>query len=410
MPESELLKRLVAQLILRHPFLATLAVRLERFDDPTAETAWTDGERLGVNPAYLAGLDGDRRLTLVAHELYHVALAHHLRRAGRDPDRWNRACDYAVTRILVDDGFKLWDGALYETAYGEASAEAIYSQLPPPSPSPAPPTAGGPPSTGGAGSPSLSSSPSAAPLANPPPIPDPREPRSVGEVRDLPRPSPPTGEELQDLLARHAILVDALAQQARAQGRDSAGVKRACAVAREPATVPWRTLLAEFLSSRTSQDYTWARPLSRYALLGLYLPALAPTAPDNIAFVLDTSGSVPDQALRAVTAELEDYLLQCPGTTLDVLYADARVRGRGSFTAADLPLQLAPIGGGGTDFRPALADLEAEAAPPACIVYLTDLEGTFPEQPPAIPVLWLVFGQPLTVPEAPFGGVVSLPF
>jgi Putative metallopeptidase domain len=75
MTESEQLKRVVAQLILRHPFLATLAVRLQRFDDPTTQSAWTDGERLGVNPDFLAGLNDNVRLTLLAHELYHVALA-----------------------------------------------------------------------------------------------------------------------------------------------------------------------------------------------------------------------------------------------------------------------------------------------------------------------------------------------
>ena len=119
---------------------------------------------------------------------------------------------------------------------------------------------------------------------------------------------------------------------------------------------------------------------------------------------------MPKSALDAVTAELEAYLRQYLSVTLDVLYADAKVTGRASFTAADLPLRLEPIGGGGTDFRPALAALTDADEPPACIVYLTDLDGTFPAEPPPIPVIWLVFGQPLSMPEAPFGRVVPLPF
>jgi predicted metal-dependent peptidase len=104
---------------------------------------------------------------------------------------------------------------------------------------------------------------------------------------------------------------------------------------------------------------------------------------------------VPSSALDAVTAELEAYLRGYPATTLEVLYADAEVTGRAIYTAADLPLRLEPKGGGGTSFAPALATLCEADEPPACIVYLTDLRGSFPEDPPPMPVIWLVFGRPL---------------
>jgi predicted metal-dependent peptidase len=117
---------------------------------------------------------------------------------------------------------------------------------------------------------------------------------------------------------------------------------------------------------------------------------------------------VPEAALEAVTAELETYLCQYPSTTLEVFYADARVTGRVSLTAEDLPLRLAPIAGGGTAFGPALAALDEDEEPPACVVYLTDLYGSFPEEPPTMPVIWLVFGN--AEPKAPFGRVVPLPY
>src|SRR5436309_9625607 len=114
MPEPNLLQRVLAQLILRHPFLANLAIRLERVEDPTTETAWTDGVRLAVNPTWFAELSDETRLTLLAHECYHVALGHHLRRGGREKDRWNRACDFAVNNLLQGDGFTLFPRALYD--------------------------------------------------------------------------------------------------------------------------------------------------------------------------------------------------------------------------------------------------------------------------------------------------------
>jgi predicted metal-dependent peptidase len=450
MTQPDSLQRPLARLILRHPFLATLALRLERVEDPSAGTAWTDGVRLAVDPAWFGGLDDDQRVVVVAHECYHVALAHHLRRGGRDHARWNIACDYAVNALLQVDGFLLPPGALLDPRFGDACAEAIYSQLPPEPDEPAagagtsPPSAGignsatSPHAAGGTGTPR----PPAGAIATPPPAsaspatgatttappagivpspspspsdtgdsqPSPRRPETFGQVRDQPFPSPPTPAQQEARLAEHAVLITALAQQARAAGKDSFGARRAATAARQPATVDWRALLVEFLTARHEQDYTWLRPNPRYALLGLFLPLLEATAPGRVAFVVDTSGSVPPSALDAVTAELEAYLRQYPTITLDVLYADAKVTGRASFTAADLPLRLEPIGGGGTDFRPALAALADADDPPACIVYLTDLEGIFPAEPPPIPVIWLVFGHPLSSLNAPFGKVVQLTY
>lgn len=396
MAQPDLSQRALASLILRHPFLANLALRLNRIDDPTADSAWTDGVTLAINPTWFAQISDDERLGLLAHECFHVALAHHLRRGAREPARWNRACDYAVNALLAEDGLTLPPGALLDPAYGDASAEAIYNRLAA-SPEPPEPAAG----------PSDTQQGNGQPGAEAPPAPS---PETFGEVRDQPFPTPPTPGEQEALLAQHAILISALAQQTRAIGKDGAGVRRAAALATQSSSVDWRALLVEFLSSRHAQDYSWRRPNFRYVCLGIYYPVLESAAPDKIAMVIDTSGSVPKDVLEAVTAELEAYLLAFPATTLEVVYADARVGGRVSLTAADVPLRLEPVGGGGTHFGPALAALADDDSPPACVVYLTDLEGRFPDEPPPMPVIWLVFGQPLAVPTPPFGRLVLLPY
>jgi predicted metal-dependent peptidase len=396
MTEPDLHQRTLASLILRHPFLANLALRLDRIDDPATETAWTDGVALAVNPSWFAQLSEDHRLALWAHECFHVALGHHLRRGSREPARWNRACDYAVNALLVQDGLTLWPDALHDPAFGDASAEVIYNRLAPPSTPPeTAPGSGVPPTPNGGPSDQT---------------PSPPAPETVGEVRDQPFPTPPSPGEREALLAEHAILVAALAQQARAIGKDSAGARRAAAISTQGSSVDWRALLVEFLSARHSQDYSWHRPNFRYLGLGIYYPVLEAAAPGKIAFVIDTSGSVPKDALDAVVGELEAYLLAFPATTLEVVYADAKVTGRTCFTAADLPLRLEPVGGGGTHFGPALTALADDEEPPACAVYLTDLHGRFPDEPPPMPVIWIVFGQPLALPTPPFGRVALLPY
>jgi predicted metal-dependent peptidase len=57
------------------------------------------------------------------------ALRHHTRRAGRDPRRWNEACDYAINPLLLDAGLKLPEGVLVDNRFRGLSAEEIYNRL-----------------------------------------------------------------------------------------------------------------------------------------------------------------------------------------------------------------------------------------------------------------------------------------
>ena len=60
-------------------------------------------------------------------------------------------------------------------------------------------------------------------------------------------------------------------------------------------------------------------------------------------------------------------------------------------------------GGGGTDFCPALDAIDKDGNA-VCIVCITDLDGTLPDTPPAMPVIWLC----TTDNVAPFGETVPL--
>jgi predicted metal-dependent peptidase len=57
----------------------------------------------------------------------HPALQHHVRRSGRDPRRWNEACDYAINPLLLDAGLSLPDGVLVDHRFRGMSAEQIYN-------------------------------------------------------------------------------------------------------------------------------------------------------------------------------------------------------------------------------------------------------------------------------------------
>ena len=116
-------------LVLDQPFFGALALRLKVVEDPSCRTFWTDGESLGYNPAYLAGLNDLETRGVLAHEVLHVANGHCWRQGDRDPKLWNDACDYAINPIVYDAGMELPKGVLFDARFRGKSAEEIYGIL-----------------------------------------------------------------------------------------------------------------------------------------------------------------------------------------------------------------------------------------------------------------------------------------
>ena len=78
------LTRARTQLILDQPFFGSLALRLRLVEDPTVDTAYTDGVVLGYNRRFIQGLSLEQTKWVLAHEVMHLACMHHTRRAARD--------------------------------------------------------------------------------------------------------------------------------------------------------------------------------------------------------------------------------------------------------------------------------------------------------------------------------------
>jgi hypothetical protein len=73
--------------------------------------------------------DANALIEILAHEVMHPALHHHVRRSGRDPRLWNRACDFGINPLLVDAGFSLPDGVLIDNRLRGMNREQIYNLL-----------------------------------------------------------------------------------------------------------------------------------------------------------------------------------------------------------------------------------------------------------------------------------------
>src|SRR5579862_3695110 len=128
-PNSLRIQKARTALLLDHPFFGSLLYRLKDRECRAVKTMATDGISLLWNPEFVETLTAATLAGTLAHEVMHPVLHHHVRRSGRDPKRWNVACDYAINPLLVDAGLKLPEGVLLDNRFHGMSAEQIYNLL-----------------------------------------------------------------------------------------------------------------------------------------------------------------------------------------------------------------------------------------------------------------------------------------
>lgn len=380
-------------LVLDQPFFGALALRLELRADPAAKSAmWTDGRVLGYNPAEVAKLSADEIIGVVAHEVMHCALGHPWRRDARDAGRWNKATDYTVNPLVVEAGMVLPEGALIDPQYAGMAAEGVYAMIP--EPVPAPQAGPGDEGEGGTGDPDDDEAPDAA-SGDEGGDEGGDEAPGCGEVRDADAADPGAEAEWQ-------VATFQAAQAAKARGHLPAGLARLIEEARRP-RVDWRAALRRFVQVQAREDYSWRMPSTRYLAAGLYLPSLRSESMPPVVVAVDTSGSIDGATLAAFAAEVQAIADECAPERLVAVSCDAAIQSVEEFERGDLVI-LSPKGGGGTDFRPVFDHVEREGLEPACLVYLTDLDGTMPSAAPDYQVLWVS----TTRTVAPWGETIEL--
>lgn len=358
------------QLILEQPFFATLALSMKYLPDNGIKTAITNGKQVNYNPAYIEALSLDEIKGVLAHEVMHTAMLHHIRRNYRDPYKWNQAADYAINPLLLSSGFVLPANCLFAKEYENKSAEQIYDLLPDlPEPDRNSKKENSQDDNGG-----------------------------TGDVMDAPADtnSYEAEAEMKEALAQAAMV-------AKRQGKLPAYLERMVKEVLEP-RISWHEVLARFLAEITKNDYSWKKPSTRYLYNELYLPSLETEETGKVILIADTSVSIKQALLNQFAGEAQD-IANTFNTALQIIYVDTKVNAVQDIER-DEPVNLQPKGGGGTDFRPGFEYIETNDLQPKAVVYLTDGEcDLFPEEPD-YPVLWAQFGNAEFLP--PFGETVQV--
>jgi predicted metal-dependent peptidase len=385
------------RLILDKPFLGALVLRMpmKPGDPQWCATIGTDARAFYYNPSWIESLSLEQTQFALAHEALHCALSHFARREHRNEARWDVACDLAINPILIREGMTPVPGALFNVGFEGMMAEEIYplvkenteesphdqhlygkdskAKSPPQQGSDSRPDQPGPPSAqdedsggGDAGG-------------------DQQEPEQAGA------PEPLSEAEKERLAVQWRQRLAGAAQQAMQAGKLGASLRRLVDHLLQP-QLPWRMLLARYMSASCRDDYSYMRPSRREG--AAIFPSLRSSQVD-VTVVLDTSGSIRKEEMQEFVSEIDAIKAQVRAR-ITLLACDAQLSAAGpwvfeSWEAFELPVDIR--GGGGTRFTPAFEWAEQAGSTPDLLVYFTDAEGEFPKREPRFPVIWLVKGR-----------------
>jgi predicted metal-dependent peptidase len=385
MTATETITKARTALLRDQPFFGALALRLVLKEDPSCPTAWTDGRTIGFSPAFVARLTLAEIVGVLAHEVLHAALGHITRRGNRDSKVWNQAADYTINGTLTESGFALPSGALNCRSFQGLSPEEVYPKLASDDPQ------GSATGTGtGAGEGDSQGGTS--------------DPGGCGEVRDAPAKNGSEGSESdkRESETEWKVAVSQAANIAKGMGAMSASLERIVGKALAP-VLDWKAVLHRFVQEQVQRTETWNPPDRRFIWQGIYSPGLGGTEAGHIVVGVDTSGSINGSILDQFASEIR-AIRDETGAELTVIYCDAAVQ-RVDHFGKDEAVEIKSAGGGGTDFAPVFARVEEDGLRPACLIYLTDLQGSFPRVEPPYPVLWAVLG---SEDRPPFGEILRI--
>ena len=429
-----------AELIMARRFYGVLVSNVEPVLSRKFPTMATDGKRHFFNPEFICGLSQAELLGVQCHESEHDARHHGSRREGRDPVKWNEACDYAINIDLIDEGFTLPKGALIDRKYRGMSAEDIYrcreldadkkrkeeeqqQQEQQQQPDDSDEGEGDQSDdadaddneTDGGGDESADAGGDDADDGESGDDEDAEgdddgsgdegggegdaeqqssgDPGGCGEVLD-------SAEDISDLAdedIKWERITRQAASMAKAVGQLPGHISREIERANNPPR-NWRDELREFAEQGALRVETWNRPNRRFMYSRLVLPSTQKDGVNKAVFIIDTSGSMDEIALRCVNTEASAMLDDGIIDTVVVLYGDVRLTREDHFQTGD-EMEFDPRGGGGTDMKPLFKHVAEQHDDASLIICFTDLYIGDAGPEPHCPVLFAVTGYPDTVKQ-----------
>ena len=422
------------KLILDKPFLGALVLRLpmKAAKPDWCPTTFTDAKKFYYSEEYIEKISDDHVQFVMAREALHCGLSHFARRGHRIKHLWDMACEFAIYPILIAEGLTPPMDVIVMQQYDDMTAEEIYPLLEEnenntdrdlsdnekddssedgkqdqgqnnQGKNNQTGKGGGKPdeenedkddSQGGSGKEEQQSSMGGDTHTEQPDI--------DGSGAEQPEALSEAERESLNILWQQRLA--GAAQSAMTAGKLGDNMMRLVDFMLQP-KLPWRNLLAQYMTAIARDDYSYSRPSSRRGDPALF-PSLR-SAQLNVTVALDTSGSISDKEINEFVSEI-DAIKSTVRAKVTLLACDAQLAEGGpwtfepwdEFSTKSMKLK----GGGGTKFTPVFEWTNEQDTTPDLLIYFTDAEGEFPKQEPNYPVIWLVKGKA----KIPFGQRIQL--
>ena len=414
------------------PFFGTLSLSLKTIVDYTVRSIATDGVSLKHNPEWVAAATPQQVKSALAACVVSCAFHHHIRREQRSYGRWQKACNLAITPMLIQQGLlsgeegqkmsaeRAYDQLEEETKEEQAATVSTQQHAEGQCDQPGQSGAAqqhGPGQTGKnqTQEDQQQQDNNAGPSQDGKPQKpdetqeewDQNDPSGhLGEVQDFPGETP---EEIEESANKWIEATLQCIQLAKQQGLNPGDLSEHVAALLEP-TIDWRSALRNLLTEHINTRDTWARPNRRFAATGPYLPGKEPHGAPPIALAVDTSGSMSNKELSEVWAEVRECTEVMEPEFVRIIQCDAAVVDDETYKPDELPLELAARGRGGTRFTPVFDLLERAWGEEeiGCLIYLSDLYcNDYPRVPPEYPVIWVGSSNASEI-DPPFGTRIDI--
>ncbi len=349
-----------AQIVLDHPFFASILLKRKLTEDNTIKTLAVDARgNIFYNKDFIEGLTVPQVVWGLCHEIGHVIGQHALRKKHRDHRKWNYAGDAWINDMLNDSGVgQSIPNTVDMPGSKDKTTETIYDELPD--------------NDGKSGS--GSGDGSGSDFDN-----------GLGDdikYEDL------TDSERQEIEASNKVDIAQAAQAAKARGKLSGKLADIVADVINVKT-PWYEILERYMTEYVKQDQSWLRPNRRHIGAGTYLPSVArEPSMGTVVVQIDVSGSISKQELDYYAGHLSRIAKQCNPEKIHVIYTDTDVQKHMEFEAGE-DVKLEFYSGGGTHMPAGFDWVAEQGIEPSVFVCLTDGYTDFGE-PPSFPVVWCI--------------------
>lgn len=378
MKSASKLEKARTQIVLDHPFFASILLKRELVETDTVPTLAVDQRgTIYYNPEFIETLTVPQLVWGLCHEVMHVVGQHANRRGTRNHKRWNYATDAWINDTLTDS--KVGEpipNTVDISGSRSKTSEKIYDELPDDSGQGGQGGQGGGGGSGGNGGS------------------DPYDNGLGDEFID----NGLTADELNEIEATAKVDVAQAAQAAKMKGKLSGALADFVAEFIE-SKVNWYDVLERHMTSFTNTSYTWTRPNRRFTE---YLPSVGrEPAMGIVVFQVDVSGSISPQEIAHYNGHIKRIVKTCNPSEVHILYTDSSVLKHEVFEDLD-EVEIRFYSGGGTDMRSGFYYLERHGIDAQLVVTLTDGYTPFPEVT-SIPAVWCISTDTIA---APFGETI----